>query len=443
VFWLKLDESAGTGAADSAGANNGTLSGGSTWRPTGGLRAGAIEFDGSSGQIVVPDADNLDNTAAFTLAYWFNANAYPGDSAGLVCKRNNVNDNNAYTTYLKAADRHIYVDVDGSGNRFSSAALINTGQWYHVAITFDGALPSAGRVKLWINGQSDVTAAETSAAIPNYTSSVRLGNTHPGAVNWFNGRLDDVRFYRRPLSGAEIGALALTNQAPSVFTGTAPTATNGLPADLSGSATDDGKGGALSTAWSLVSGPGSASFANSNSPATTVTFNKSGSHTLRLSASDTQVEVAQDLNVSVSPNTNVFEDWVVFAFAGQTNSAIVGSGADPDGDRVDNLGEFALGLNPSIGDAVAFSPTQPGLPKGAIVDFSGTNHFALLVKRPIGRLGVSYAAEVSGNLAAWTSAGQTGAPVNNGDGTETVTYRDAVPIANAPERFMRLRIIVP
>src|SRR5262249_23718228 len=39
VLWLKLDESSGTTASDSSGAgNNGTVSGGATWQPTGGVR---------------------------------------------------------------------------------------------------------------------------------------------------------------------------------------------------------------------------------------------------------------------------------------------------------------------------------------------------------------------------------------------------------------------
>src|SRR5205814_2129764 len=142
----------------------------------------------------------LDNTSAFTLTYWFRANAYPGDSAGLVCKRTGINTDNAYTTYLKAADKRIYVDIDSSNNRFSSATLIQTGVWYHVALVFDGSLPSTQRATFWINGLLDITATETSAVIPNYASTVMIGNTHPGAANWFNGLVDDVRFYRRALT---------------------------------------------------------------------------------------------------------------------------------------------------------------------------------------------------------------------------------------------------
>ena len=440
VLWLKLDESSGTTATDSSGAgNNGGLSGGATWQPAGGIKAGAIKLDGVSGLITVPDADPLDNTSAFTLTYWFKAAAYPGDSAGLVCKRNNINTDNAYTTYLKAADQRIYIDIDGSNNRFSSATLIQTGAWYHVALVYDGSLASNQRVHLWINGLLDTTAAESSTAIPNYASSVMLGNTHPGAANWFNGWIDDVRFYRRALSGTEIVALGTQNYGPDI-SATAAAATNRITSTLNGRVVDDGKGGALTAKWSKVSGSGSVVFGNSNLVATSVTFDRSGNYLLRLSGSDTQIEMSQDVNVFVNANTNVFEDWMATSFPGVTNQAIVGILADPDGDLAPNLLEFALGLNPTNSDAQRFTTNAPGLPIGGIEAIGGTNYLVLKIKRPIGRVGIGYLAEVSADLLNWSPAVPSGTPANNGDGTETVTLRDTVPANGSGPRFIRLKV---
>lgn len=441
VLWLKLDESSGTTAADSSGSgNNGTVSGGATWQPAGGVRKGAMKFDGLSGLITVPDSSQLDNTSAFTLAYWFKADAYPGDSAGLVCKRNGISTDNAYTTYLKAADKHIYVDIDTSNNRFASTALIQPGVWYHVALVFDGSLPSTQRAKLWINGALDITANETSAAIPDYASSMMIGNTHPGAVNWFNGSIDDVRFYRRALTQAEILSLSTYNFGPDVAAGPAAPATNRVTSNLNGSVLDDGKGGPLTTRWSKVSGPGNVTFGNSNVIATTATFDHSGDYVLRLFGSDTQIETSQDLNVFVNPNTNVFEDWIAGYFPGNTDPNFVGVTADPDGDRAANLLEFALGMNPTNAELPPFAPHQPGPPTAQIQNLNGSNYLVLIVQRPIGRLGVSYIGEVSPDLVNWSQGVLVGSPANNGDGTETVLFRDLIPSTQAPIRFMRLRV---
>jgi hypothetical protein len=441
VLWLKLDENSGNTAFDSSGnLNNGTVSGSATWQPTGGVRNGAMQFDGVSGLITVPDSPQLDNTSAFTLTYWFKADAYPGDSAGLVCKRNSISVDNAYTTYLKAADKHIYVDIDTSNNRFASTALIQTGLWYHVALVFDGTLPSTQRAKLWINGALDTTATETSATIPDYASSMMIGNTHPGAVNWFTGSIDDVRFYRRALSQTEILSLSTINFGPSVIAGPASPATNHVTSNVTGSVVDDGKGGAPAIRWSKVSGPGNVSFGNPNLVATTATFDRSGNYALRLSASDTQIETSQDLNIFVNPNTNVFEDWIAAYFPGVTNANIVGANSDPDADRAANLLEFALGMNPTNFEGPPFAPGQPGPPTAKIQNVNGTNYLVLTVQRPIGRLGINYIGECSPDLFNWSPGLFVGPPINTGDGTETAAFRDLVPVGEAADRFMRLRV---
>jgi hypothetical protein len=440
ALWLKLDETSGLTAADSSGAGNpATLSGGATWQPAGGMIGGALQLDGASGMATITDADTLDNSAALTLAFWFRAAAYPGDSGGLVSKRDNISSQNAYTTYLKTPDRRLYVDLDNSNNRFASVATIATGAWYHVAVVFDGALPASQRAALWINGGLDVVAAETSAAIPNYTSNVRIGNTHPGATNWFNGRMDDVRIYRRALVPAEIALLAATNFAPSVSLSPSLATTNFTATHLAGTVSDDGRGGVLSASWSRVSGPGQAAFANPQQAATDVTFNRPGNYVLRLTASDNQVETCADVAVSVAPNPNHYDDWIALAFPGVTNLSVIGMDADPDHDGVPNLAEFALGMTPSVADAGPFGPGRPGLPIGFLLLTGGTSYLAMAVQRPVGRQ-VLYQPEASGSFSQW-SAGLPAGSTPNGDGTETATFRDWLPMNQAVSRLMRLKVL--
>jgi hypothetical protein len=441
VLWLKLDESSGTIASDSSGnGNSGALSGNAVWQPGGGVHGGAIKLDGTNGLVTIADNAALDNTSAFTLMYWFKANAYPADSAGLVCKRVNINTQNAYTTYLKAADKKIYVDIDSSNNRFSSTTLFQTGSWYHVAFVFDGSLPAAQRVSMYVNGLLDTTAAESSATIPDYSSSVLVGNTHTGAANWFNGSIDDARFYRRALTSGEIAAFGSINYAPDVTAGPAPAATSAISSSITGRVLDDGKGGSLSARWSKVNGPGTVTFGNSNLVAASATFERAGTYVLRLCGSDTQAEMCQDVSVSVSANTNVFYDWIDQFYAGETNAGIVGFTADPDADGVRNLVEFALGMNPTVSNTASFSSLSPGLPIGLIKNFGGTNFLSLAVKHPVGRLGISLRAEVSSDLQTWATGVLDGSPISNGDGTETLYFRDVVPASGNNQRFIRLAV---
>ncbi|ATC64560.1 hypothetical protein CMV30_11680 [Nibricoccus aquaticus] len=78
-----------------------------------------------------------------------------------------------------------------------------------------------------------------------------------------------------------------------------------LPATLSltGSAYDDGLPAAstLTTLWSVVSGPGTVTFANELSLSTTASFSAPGTYVLRLTAGDSALAASDDLTVIVSP----------------------------------------------------------------------------------------------------------------------------------------------
>jgi hypothetical protein len=440
ALWLKLDESWGTTAVDSSGSgNHGVLVGDGVWNPNGGRRGGAMEFNGTNSFLNVPDAPNLDNTAAFTLAYWLRANAYTTGGAGLVSKRNGISDNNAFTTFLQV-DRLINVDIDGSNNRFTSVTAIETGRWYHVAITFDGSQPTNQRARLYLNGALDRVAAESSAAVPNYNSSVKIGLTHSNVTTYFKGAMDDIRFYRRALAPEEIVALAAAGSAPSAVAPPGLAATNRVPAWLAGGVAGDASEGPLAVLWSAESGPAPVDFAEPGEAASAVTFNAAGPYVLRLWASNQAAQVFALLPVSVSLNEKVYGDWISLAFPGETNETIVGPYADPDWDGARNLLEFALGLRPGILDAQPHGPTWPGLPVGGLVEVSNAHYLALRVKRPQGLLQVAYAAEISPDLVQWFDAPAPSGPLDNGDGTETIVFQDPVATRDAPSRYMRLRV---
>jgi PA14 domain/Domain of unknown function (DUF1929)/Kelch motif len=97
-----------------------------------------------------------------------------------------------------------------------------------------------------------------------------------------------------------VGSGAGGNEAPSVSAGADQTITLPGLASLSGSASDDGKPGPLTTTWSRLSGPGSVSFANPASPATTAGFSMPGAYVLRLSANDGAATSVDDVALTVN-----------------------------------------------------------------------------------------------------------------------------------------------
>ena len=93
-----------------------------------------------------------------------------------------------------------------------------------------------------------------------------------------------------------------TNQPPVVDAGTGVTVQLPASASLDGTVSDDGlpaSPGQVTTTWSQVSGPGTASFGNVNAVDTTASFSTSGTYVLRLSATDGQLSASDDVTVVV------------------------------------------------------------------------------------------------------------------------------------------------
>lgn len=183
-----------------------TVDGQGAW--TAGRVNGAYAFYGTGEKVVVPDNDALDGVNRLSLTFWVKPMVLDGSAAGVISKRVSHADNNAYGVFFHTGKK-LFVDIDGMNDRFSSNRVFSAKQWYHVAVVFDGTLPQAERVKLYVNGALDKTAAETSTAIPASTADLLLGQLGGGSVA-LNALLDEVRVYRAALSAADVQGMYTT-----------------------------------------------------------------------------------------------------------------------------------------------------------------------------------------------------------------------------------------
>jgi RHS repeat-associated protein len=105
------------------------------------------------------------------------------------------------------------------------------------------------------------------------------------------------------ISGKTYTIRQKSHQQPRVSAG--PDQSVNLPnaATLLGTVIDDGGGGAVTLAWSKVSGPDTVVFGSASNAGSTAIFNKEGSYTLRLTATDqTGLMASDDLIVTVNPD---------------------------------------------------------------------------------------------------------------------------------------------
>lgn len=196
-----LDETSGTTASDETPyLNHGTYSGGVTINqsgPYGG--ATAAEFDGSDDLISIADDAALKPTSSLSIAGWVRGDAWSsGDSVDTILRKGEANPNN-YQFAIADGQASFYLDAnDGAGVR--STTTLYTGQWYHVAATWDGST-----VRIYVNGVLETTQART-GTIGIDTRTLYIGG-RPGS-DQFDGRLDDVRLYNRALSAEEVALLS-------------------------------------------------------------------------------------------------------------------------------------------------------------------------------------------------------------------------------------------
>jgi beta-glucanase (GH16 family) len=217
------------------------------------------------------------------------------------------------------------------------------------------------------------------------------------------------------------------NPAPTVNPGLPPAAIAGSPAQLAGVVSDSG-----SSQWSLLSGPGAASFSNDSSPASTVTFDQAGTYLLELVAIGTFVETSRTLLVYVDPNPATLSGWQALTWPGVIDPNTIGASMDPDKDGLSNLLEWALHL-----DATIPSTFRPVLTKTA------TELQYTYTRRKTAPGEAAFQLEWSDTLANnWSSIGVIeGPPLSLSATSESVTA--AIPSGSIGKRFLRLKVLIP
>jgi hypothetical protein len=203
IGWWKLNDASGTSAVDSSGnSHTGTLSG-PTW--TTGKIAGGLKFDGTNDYASIPNDTDFQVTDALTVAGWVKGNRSwdMGSYSDVILRKGDANPNN---WELGIMNGHVSLNLDNyDGSGFEGTTTLSLNAWHHVAATWDGST-----VRLYLDGVLNNTPAAYTASLGTDTRPVYLGG-RIGSTDVTSGTIDDVRFYNRCLTAAEIAALAKAN----------------------------------------------------------------------------------------------------------------------------------------------------------------------------------------------------------------------------------------
>ena len=163
-------------------------------------------FDGSS-SIININKSAVNAAAAYTISMWFNADTassyegfYTGISLPTVVGEIAIVKNNATTIQTFS------VQTNGSNNLNANTVTVPTlssGTWYNLVVIADRSL-NPYRSRLFINGVEG-TNYTTGVASTSRLSEIKVGLADN---NYFDGSIDQVRFFPSALNQTQITKLA-------------------------------------------------------------------------------------------------------------------------------------------------------------------------------------------------------------------------------------------
>lgn len=201
-------------ASDMSGSgNHGTVSGAALSADRFGISGRAYWFNGSSDYIKVAHSASVDmnNSGDYTIAFWMKAQSVASDVTPLA-KHKSDGSWNGYMFMRNTTDMgycygpgkfSLYAAAGANDDACADNLVSNdVTNWIFVTGQYKGA---TNQVKLYINSvlQSDIGSR---AGTLSNTKDLFFG-AHDNASGFFQGYLDDIRFYNRILSQDEINAL--------------------------------------------------------------------------------------------------------------------------------------------------------------------------------------------------------------------------------------------
>lgn len=202
IGWWKLNQNADS----TSGSNHGAINGATSTTGQNGQGANAFLFNGSNAYISVPTDSMSKPTDSFTVTAWFKADAiYTTGDRSIV----STTQNGGWAIYLSSACSsgmlRFQAYVNGAyAPVCTPAGSITAGTWYFAAGVYDGS-----SVKLYLRNSSAVSVATSGSMNWSSTSTPLCIGSEPGNTactdgNYFDGSIDDVRFYGRALSASEV-----------------------------------------------------------------------------------------------------------------------------------------------------------------------------------------------------------------------------------------------
>jgi hypothetical protein len=198
----KLDETTGAVASDSSGNGyDGTLTDmdDSDWVP--GKTSNALDFDGLDDYVAVDRVCAAMAGKDVTISAWVKAPVVNSNLQFMIGI--NVSDGDNRLLLGTQAGSTALTLFDGAFHDTTATVIDNT--WHHIAYVLED---SADTITIYVDGSEASSFASTASIAASDVLSLGQKFTGPAPNYFYDGLLDDVMIYDRPLSQAEIAELA-------------------------------------------------------------------------------------------------------------------------------------------------------------------------------------------------------------------------------------------
>ena len=205
VVHYDFDTTEGTVVKDISGnGNDAVFKGGMSVQDDGVLGSSAY-FNGTDGYVEMPD-DVIYGLHNMTISTWVKPDSL-GNWARIFDFGSELDPPypNLFLTVNSGNNNMRLAFETGDSSQINAGAVLQTGQWQHLAVVINGVTAS-----LYLNGEEIGEASDfqfVPMLISNMTSNL-LGKSHYTADSYFRGGMDDFRIYNRALSAAEITMLS-------------------------------------------------------------------------------------------------------------------------------------------------------------------------------------------------------------------------------------------
>jgi len=211
VGYWPMDKGSGSIAYDKSGfGNDGSLDdASSTDNPYGpqwvSVKNGghALSFNGTSDYVNAGNGASLNPTKAITIGAWVKLISI-GINQRIVDKETggSPSTTSSYGIIVRNTNQ-VQLQIWDSSGKYQSGITSQTlavDKWYYIVAVYDGT-----NILLFINGDINSSTAIGSYFIQITNTNLNIGSSS-SLIQYFNGKIDDVRIYNRALSPAEIEA---------------------------------------------------------------------------------------------------------------------------------------------------------------------------------------------------------------------------------------------